>query len=233
VPRSAPPGAHRPGLEDKIARPRDPPAGSLSPSASRRTQPLSIITFRADENIWAQNRDFAKRRRNAGSRAALKPARRRRTRIHAAQGRQALRFRGAGRAFLTSIIGTYLTSPRATALRNGAAGAGSGRECCITFRHHQAYHRRGSGRFDRTRRLDRRAAAQAGDEFGPPRAGRGAAAVRRRRAQALHPDQRGSACASTKLDVLDGMEEVKLCTGYRMAGTLVELLPAGAEERRL
>ena len=37
----------------------------------------------------------------------------------------------------------------------------------------------------------------------------------------------------TKLDVLDGMEEVKLCTGYRMAGTLVELLPAGAEDAAL
>jgi len=33
--------------------------------------------------------------------------------------------------------------------------------------------------------------------------------------------------------VLDGMEEVKLCTGYRMAGTLVELLPAGAEDAAL
>src|SRR6266850_1536278 len=36
-----------------------------------------------------------------------------------------------------------------------------------------------------------------------------------------------------RLKPLDGMEEVKLCTGYRMAGTLVELLPAGAEDAAL
>ena len=34
----------------------------------------------------------------------------------------------------------------------------------------------------------------------------------------------------TKLDVLDGMDEVKLCTGYRVDGELSDLLPAGAED---
>jgi adenylosuccinate synthase len=34
----------------------------------------------------------------------------------------------------------------------------------------------------------------------------------------------------TKLDVLDGMGEVKLCTGYRVDGELSDLLPAGAED---
>ena len=34
----------------------------------------------------------------------------------------------------------------------------------------------------------------------------------------------------TKLDVLDGLEEVKLCTGYRIDGEPEELLPPGAEE---
>ena len=34
----------------------------------------------------------------------------------------------------------------------------------------------------------------------------------------------------TKLDVLDGMEEVKLCTGYKVDGELSDLLPAGAED---
>jgi len=34
----------------------------------------------------------------------------------------------------------------------------------------------------------------------------------------------------TKLDVLDGMDEVKLCTGYKVDGELSDLLPAGAED---
>jgi len=34
----------------------------------------------------------------------------------------------------------------------------------------------------------------------------------------------------TKLDVLDGMDEVKLCTGYIVDGELSDLLPAGAED---
>jgi adenylosuccinate synthase len=34
----------------------------------------------------------------------------------------------------------------------------------------------------------------------------------------------------TKLDVLDGMDEVRLCTGYRIDGKPEELLPLGAEE---
>jgi adenylosuccinate synthase len=34
----------------------------------------------------------------------------------------------------------------------------------------------------------------------------------------------------TKLDVLDGMEKVRLCTGYRIDGAIHELLPLGAED---
>ncbi len=34
----------------------------------------------------------------------------------------------------------------------------------------------------------------------------------------------------TKLDVLDGVEEVKLCTGYQLDGKLCDILPVGAEE---
>jgi adenylosuccinate synthase len=34
----------------------------------------------------------------------------------------------------------------------------------------------------------------------------------------------------TKLDVLDGVEELKLCTGYRLDGKLSDILPVGAEE---
>jgi adenylosuccinate synthase len=34
----------------------------------------------------------------------------------------------------------------------------------------------------------------------------------------------------TKLDVLDGVEELKICTGYEIEGQLSEILPVGAEE---
>ena len=34
----------------------------------------------------------------------------------------------------------------------------------------------------------------------------------------------------TKLDVLDGLKELKLCTGYMLDGRRIELLPMGAEE---
>ncbi|MDH4096140.1 MAG: adenylosuccinate synthetase, partial [Betaproteobacteria bacterium] len=34
----------------------------------------------------------------------------------------------------------------------------------------------------------------------------------------------------TKLDVLDGVEAVKICVGYRIEGELSEILPVGAEE---
>ncbi|HLE67551.1 MAG TPA: adenylosuccinate synthetase, partial [Burkholderiales bacterium] len=34
----------------------------------------------------------------------------------------------------------------------------------------------------------------------------------------------------TKLDVLDGVEVVKLCVGYEVEGALSDILPVGAEE---
>ncbi|SBT08861.1 adenylosuccinate synthetase [Candidatus Accumulibacter aalborgensis] len=34
----------------------------------------------------------------------------------------------------------------------------------------------------------------------------------------------------TKLDVLDGLRELKICTGYRLDGRIVDLLPMGADE---
>jgi adenylosuccinate synthase len=34
----------------------------------------------------------------------------------------------------------------------------------------------------------------------------------------------------TKLDVMDGMETIKLCTGYRIHGKVSDILPVGAEE---
>ena len=37
--------------------------------------------------------------------------------------------------------------------------------------------------------------------------------------------------ALTKLDVLDGFAELKLCTGYRLDGTIIDHLPAGQSEQ--
>ncbi|TXG79815.1 MAG: adenylosuccinate synthase [Rhodocyclaceae bacterium] len=34
----------------------------------------------------------------------------------------------------------------------------------------------------------------------------------------------------TKLDVLDGLPELKLCTGYRLGGTVLDVLPMGADD---
>ncbi|MCX7180753.1 MAG: adenylosuccinate synthetase, partial [Proteobacteria bacterium] len=34
----------------------------------------------------------------------------------------------------------------------------------------------------------------------------------------------------TKLDVLDGVEELKLCVGYKLEGVFTDILPVGAEE---
>ena len=34
----------------------------------------------------------------------------------------------------------------------------------------------------------------------------------------------------TKLDVLDGLEELNICTGYRLDGKVIDLLPIGADE---
>ena len=34
----------------------------------------------------------------------------------------------------------------------------------------------------------------------------------------------------TKLDVLDGIEELKLCTGYRLDGEVIDILPMGADD---
>ena len=34
----------------------------------------------------------------------------------------------------------------------------------------------------------------------------------------------------TKLDVLDGLKELKLCTGYELDGEVIDILPMGAED---
>ncbi|MGE0597171.1 MAG: adenylosuccinate synthase [Hyphomonadaceae bacterium] len=37
--------------------------------------------------------------------------------------------------------------------------------------------------------------------------------------------------ALTKLDVLDGFEEIKICTGYKLGGAVIDYLPAGVKDQ--
>ncbi len=39
--------------------------------------------------------------------------------------------------------------------------------------------------------------------------------------------------ALTKLDVLDGMDEIKVCTGYRLNGEVIDYLPAGQKAQEM
>ena len=55
--------------------------------------------------------------------------------------------------------------------------------------------------------------------------------VRRGAAQALA--RRSTACSGlciTKLDVLDGLKELQLCTGYKLDGEYTDILPLGADD---
>ncbi len=72
--------------------------------------------------------------------------------------------------------------------------------------------------------------ARRGHEFGattgrPRRCGWFDAVTMRRSARV---NGLGSLCM-TKLDVLDGLEEIRICTGYRLDGDLLEVAPGGAE----
>ena len=37
--------------------------------------------------------------------------------------------------------------------------------------------------------------------------------------------------ALTKLDILDGFKEIKVCTGYKLDGEILEHLPAGQSDQ--
>jgi adenylosuccinate synthase len=155
--------------------------------------------------------------------------------LHAARGRgDNLLFEGAQGALLDIDHGTYpyVTSSNCVS-GAAAAGAGVGPQ---TFDYVlgivKAYTTRvGSGPFP-TELTDEIGAALAkrGNEFGsvtgrPRRCGwLDVAALRR----SLQLNGVSGLCI-TKLDVLDGMSEVRICTGYRVDGEAVDLLPAGAD----
>jgi adenylosuccinate synthase len=146
-----------------------------------------------------------------------------------------LLFEGAQGSLLDVDHGTYpyVTSSN-TVAGAAAAGAGVGPQC----RHYvlaitKAYATRvGSGPFP-TELLEQTGEQlrQRGQEFGsvtgrPRRCGWFDAAALRRSVQL----NGATGLCITKLDVLDGLPTVRLCTGYRYDGRQVDILPFGAED---
>jgi adenylosuccinate synthase len=150
-----------------------------------------------------------------------------------AEGKQLL-FEGAQAALLDVDHGTYpfVTSSNCLA-GQASAGAGVGPSALhyvlgIT----KAYATRvGSGPFptELENEIGERL-RQRGFEFGsvtgrPRRCGWFDAAALKRAAQINGL----SGLCITKLDVLDGLEELKVCTGYEVDGKVIDILPYGAE----
>jgi adenylosuccinate synthase len=154
---------------------------------------------------------------------------------HANRAGKNLLFEGAQGSLLDIDHGTYpfVTSSNCVA---GAAAAGAG-----IGPHHlhyvlgitKAYNTRvGGGPFP-TELSDGvgERLRQRGQEFGattgrPRRTGWFDAAALKRSIQLNGV----SGLCITKLDVLDGVEAVKICVGYKLEGTFSEILPVGAEE---
>ncbi len=152
-------------------------------------------------------------------------------------GGASLLFEGAQGSLLDVDHGTYpfVTSSNCVA-GNAAAGSGVGPNMLhyilgIT----KAYTTRvGSGPFPSELPTDQgvgKHMASVGHEFGtvtgrPRRCGWFDAALLKRSVQINGV----SGMCLTKLDVLDGLETLKLCTGYRLNGKTVHIFPVGAEE---
>jgi len=146
-----------------------------------------------------------------------------------------LLFEGAQGSLLDIDHGTYpyVTSSNCVA---GAAAAGAGigpNQLHYVLGITKAYTTRvGSGPFPTELSDDvGEQLRQRGQEFGattgrPRRTGWFDAAALKRSIQLNGV----SGLCITKLDVLDGVEAVKICVGYRIEGQLSEILPVGAEE---
>jgi adenylosuccinate synthase len=150
------------------------------------------------------------------------------------QGKRLL-FEGAQGTLLDVDHGTYpyVTSSNTVA---GAASAGAGvapQQLHYVLGITKAYSTRvGSGPFP-TELIDATGEQlrQRGNEFGavtgrPRRCGWFDAAALRR---AVQVNGTTGLCL-TKLDVLDGLPQVRLCTGYRYRGSTTDILPYGADE---
>jgi len=229
-----------PAYEDKVARRAIRLNDLLNPErfAAKLEPLLEYHNFVLTKYLGGKTVDFARTRDEALALAPrLKPLVADVSRaLHEANGAgKNLLFEGAQGALLDVDHGTYpyVTSSNCVA-GAAAAGAGIGPQMLhyvlgIT----KAYATRvGSGPFpteldDGTGELLR----SRGQEFGattgrPRRCGWFDAAALRRSIQINGV----SGLCVTKLDVLDGMEKIKLCIGYRIGGTRHDLLPLGAED---
>jgi adenylosuccinate synthase len=229
-----------PAYEDKIARRAIRLQDLLVPERfSAKLEPLlDYHNFVLTKYLGAKSVDFAQTRDEALALAPrLRPLAADVSRdLHAAaKAGKSLLFEGAQGALLDVDHGTYpyVTSSNCVA-GTAASGAGVGPQMLhyvlgIT----KAYTTRvGSGPFptelsDSTGELLRTRGQEFGSTTGRPRrCGWFDAAALRRSIQINGV----SGLCITKLDVLDGMQEVKLCTGYRIDGKAEDLLPLGAEE---
>jgi adenylosuccinate synthase len=229
-----------PAYEDKIARRAIRVRDLLVPKRfTAKLEPLlDFHNFVLTKYLGAKPADFAKTRDEAlalAPRLAPMVADVSRELHQAVDDGRNLLFEGAQGALLDIDHGTYpyVTSSNCVA-GAAAAGAGIGPQMLhyvlgIT----KAYSTRvGSGPFpteldDSTGELLRTRGQEFGSTTGRPRrCGWFDAAALRRSIQINGV----SGLCITKLDVLDGMDEVKLCTGYRIDGKPEDLLPLGAEE---
>ena len=130
----------------------------------------------------------------------------------------------------------HLSVRHVVELPRGRRGAGRRRRAAISrlrARHRQGVHdarghRPVSHRAHRRRRRDARASAATSSARSP--AGRAAAAGSTFPALARSLQLNGvDGLCITKLDVLDGMREIRICTGYTVRGSPVALLPSGAD----
>ena len=141
-------------------------------------------------------------------------------------------FEGAQGALLDIDHGTYpfVTSSN-TVAGQAAAGSGMGpKQTGYVLGILKAYTTRvGSGPFpSELFDADGARIAERGHEFGTvtgrPRRCGWLDAVLARQSMALNGID---GVALTKLDVLDGMERIRICTGYRLGGEMIDFLPSG------
>jgi len=229
-----------PAYEDKVARRAVRLQDLLNPErfAKKLEEVLDFHNFVLEKYYRAEKVDF---RKTLDETLALAPrlaplvADVPRALYHANKAGKNLLFEGAQAALLDIDHGTYpfVTSSNCVA---GAAAAGAGigpMHLHYVLGITKAYATRvGEGPFptelsdDVGERLRQR-----GREFGattgrPRRTGWFDAAALKRSIQL----NGASGLCITKLDVLDGVEAVKICVGYKVEGTLSEILPVGAEE---
>ena len=229
-----------PAYEDKVARRAIRLRDLLVPDrfTAKLAELLDYHNFLLTRYLGAQALDFAKVRDEAlgfADRLAALVADVPHALYEANRAGKNLLFEGAQGTLLDIDHGTYpyVTSSNCVA---GAACAGAGIGPHLL--HYvlgitKAYTTRvGSGPFptelnDCTGELLRERGAEFGATTGRPRrcGWFDAAALRR----SIQINGVSGLCV-TKLDVLDGMDEVKVCTGYLMDGKLHELLPAGADD---